>query len=286
MRKPAFAGTGDGDGIEIPYYYRSLDFEKLWQDYPPPPDYFRKVYRMSRDELGIDVRELGIRTIGTHIGMEDRAQLEALWNAPCHDMYGTHESGMMAAECTHRTGMHVQEDAFVLEIADPESGKIVPDGDKGTIYITTLYKWGAPQIRFNVNDISAYATDDCPCCSSMRRLQRIFGRNDNMIKLRGVNVFPEAIGALVVQDERTNGEYFIVVDRVGEAQKDEMTVMVEVPSGDAGPAVKADLERRLKEALGVRMTVQTHAKGSLDSYTGSSQTTKVKRLLDRRKLTG
>ena len=86
--------------------------------------------------------------------------------------------------------------------------------------------------------------------------------------------------------ERTNGEYFIVVDRVGEAQKDEMTVMVEVPSGDAGPAVKADLERRLKEALGVRMTVQTHAKGSLDSYTGSSQTTKVKRLLDRRKLTG
>ena len=475
MSQP-FAGTGDGDGLEVPYYFRSLDFEKLWRDYPPPPDYFRKVYRMprdelralqekrfletvkrgweipffqlhwgnvglepgdikslddiekippydvhdirrsiernppygdfmgmspqdgkqfpmvlqtsggttglprpmlyapidretmgilggrrlalqgvrpgdsvlvayslglsngaasprealwhysgaipittgggsttptrrqielikawninviltfptylrhmalvARDELGIDVRELGIRTIGTHIGMEDRAQLEAMWNAPCHDMYGTHESGMMAAECTHRTGMHVQEDAFILEIANPETGALVPDGEKGTVYITTLYKWGAPQIRFNVNDISAYATDDCPCCSSMRRLQRIFGRNDNMVKLRGVNVFPEAIGALVVQDERTNGEHFIFVDRIGEAQKDEMTVLVEVPSESFGPAVKLDLERRLKEALGVRMTVEIHPKGALDQYTGSSQTTKIKRLRDRRK---
>jgi phenylacetate-CoA ligase len=250
------------------------------------PTYLRHMALTARDELGIDVRELGIRTIGTHIGMEDRAQLEAMWNAPCHDMYGTHESGMMAAECTHRTGMHVQEDAFILEIADPETKKILPDGDKGTVYITTLYKWGAPQIRFNVNDISAYATDTCPCCSSMRRLQRIFGRNDNMVKLRGVNVFPEAIGALVVQDDRTNGEYFVFVDRVGEAQKDEMTVMVEVPAADAGPAVKSDLERRLKEALGVRMTVEAHPKGALDPYTGSSQTTKVKRVMDRRKHAG
>ena len=104
-----------------------------------------------------------------------------------------------------------------------------------------------------------------------------------MVKLRGVNVFPEAIGALVVQDERTNGEHFIFVDRIGEAQKDEMTVLVEVPSESFGPAVKLDLERRLKEALGVRMTVEIHPKGALDQYTGSSQTTKIKRLRDRRK---
>jgi phenylacetate-CoA ligase len=93
------------------------------------PTYLRHMALVARDELGIDVRTLGIRTIGTHIGMEDRAKLEAMWNAPCHDMYGTHESGMMAAECVHRTGMHVQEDAFVLEIADPETGRILPDGE-------------------------------------------------------------------------------------------------------------------------------------------------------------
>lgn len=247
------------------------------------PAYLRHMALVARDEMGIDVRSLGVRLIGTHIGMEDRTRIEALWGAPCFDMYGTHESGMMAAECRHQTGMHVQEDAFILEIADPESGRILPDGERGTIYITTLYKWGAPQIRFNVNDISAYATGNCPCGSTMRRLQRIFGRNDNMVKLRGVNVFPEAVGAVVAEDLRTNGEYYCVVDRVGEAGTDEMTVMVEARDSASDRSVmKTDLERRMKEVLGVRVAVELHEKGALDRYTGTSQTSKVKRLLDRR----
>ena len=124
------------------------------------PAYLRHMALVARDEMGIDVRTLGIRLIGTHLGREDRRQIEQLWDAPCFDMYGTHESGMMGAECQHQSGLHVQEDAFILEVADPDTGRILPDGEKGTLYITTLYKWGAPQIRFNVNDISAYATDD------------------------------------------------------------------------------------------------------------------------------
>lgn len=248
------------------------------------PAYLRHMALVARDEMGIDVRTLGIRLIGTHLGMDDRSQIEGLWDAPCFDMYGTHESGMLGAECRHQSGMHVQEDAFILEIADPESGRILPDGDKGTIYITTLYKWGAPQIRFNVNDISAFATDSCPCGSTMRRLQRIFGRNDNMVKLRGVNVFPEAVGAVVVEDLRTNGEYFCMVDRVGEAGTDEMTVLVEVRSEAVDrDGLTTDLERRMKEVLGVRVSVQLRSKGDLDSFTGTSKTSKVKRLVDRRK---
>jgi len=248
------------------------------------PAYLRHMALVARDELGIDVRTLGIRLIGTHLGMEDRAQIEALWDAPCFDMYGTHESGMLGAECSHQTGMHVQEDAFILEIADPETGRILPDGERGTVYITTLYKWGAPQIRFNVNDVSAFATNTCPCGSTMRRLQRIFGRNDNMVKLRGVNVFPEAVGAVVAEDVRSNGEYFCIVDRVGAAGTDEMTVLVEVrdPAADR-PRMVADLERRMKEVLGVKVVVELHDKGALDRHTGTSQTSKVKRLLDRRR---
>jgi phenylacetate-CoA ligase len=180
--------------------------------------------------------------------------------------------------------MHVQEDAFILEIADPDSGRILPDGEKGTIYITTLYKYGAPQIRFNVNDISAYATDTCPCGSTMRRLQKIYGRNDNMVKLRGVNVFPEAVGAAVAEDARSNGEYFCIVERVGEAGTDQMRVLVEQRDGSIDRAqLGADLERRLKEVLGVRVAVEVHDKGALDALTGTSQTSKVKRLQDRRK---
>jgi phenylacetate-CoA ligase len=237
-----------------------------------------------RDDLGIDPKSLGIRLIGTHLGPEQREPLEELWGAKAFDMYGTHESGMLAAECMHQTGMHAMEDAFLLEIADPQTGTIVPDGEKGTVTITTLYKYGAPQIRFNVNDISAWHTSDCPCGNSMRRLKAIFGRNDNMVKLRGVNVTPEAIGAAVVEDTRTNGEYFCFVDRVGEAGTDQMDVWVEVPDPSVNRVqVREALERRMKEVLGVKVQITPVGKGELDKYTLTSQSSKVKRLLDRRK---
>jgi phenylacetate-CoA ligase len=248
------------------------------------PAYLRHMAIVARDELNIDPRTLGVRALHSHIGIEDRAKMEALWNAPCYDMYGTNESGMMACECVHQNGMHIMEDAVILEVADPETGKILPEGEKGTIYITTLYRSGAPSIRFNVNDISALMPAGCSCGSTLRRLDRIFGRNDNMVKLRGANVFPEAVGVAVAEDARSNGEFFCIVDRVGEDQRDEMTVMVELLDlATDAVAVKENLERRLKEVTGVRMTVQPVARGELDSYTGTSQTSKIKRLLDKRK---
>jgi phenylacetate-CoA ligase len=274
-----------GSGASTPTR-RQIEIVKAWgvQVILGFPSYLRHMALVARDEMGIDPRSLGIRLIGTHLGMENRRQIEEMWNAPAFDMYGTHESGMLAAECRHQTGMHVQEDAFILEIADPETGALLPDGQKGTVYITTLYKYGAPQIRFNVNDLSAFRTDACPCGGTMRRLERIFGRNDNMIKLRGVNVFPEAIGAAVAEDSRTNGEFFCFVDRVGEAAVERMEVRVEVTDATADrEAVREDLERRMKEVLGVKVVVTPVGKGELDAYTGTSQTSKIKRVLDRRK---
>jgi phenylacetate-CoA ligase len=274
-----------GSGASTPTR-RQIEIIKAWgiQVILGFPAYLRHMALVARDEMGIDPRKLGIRVLGSHLGVENRAEIEALWDAPCHDMYGTNESGSMAAECTERSGMHIQEDAVILEIADPDTGKIVADGEKGTVYITTLYRWGAPQIRFNVNDISAIATGSCACGSTLKRLEKIFGRNDNMVKLRGVNVFPEAIGAAIAEDKRSNGEYFCIVERVGEAGRDEMTVMVEVanPAADRA-ALKDDLERRLKEVLGVKVTVQPSDPGALAAHTGVATTSKIKRLLDRRK---
>jgi phenylacetate-CoA ligase len=118
----------------------------------------------------------------------------------------------------------------------------------------------------------------------MRRLARIFGRNDQMVKLRGINVFPEAIGAAVVEDARGNGEFFCFVDRVGEAGVDQMEIRVEVKNDGVDRAsFKTDLERRMKEVLGVKVTVTPVGKGELDPYTGTSATSKVKRVLDRRR---
>jgi phenylacetate-CoA ligase len=277
---PVTAGSGAGTPTR-----RQIELIKAWgiQVILGFPSYLRHMAIVARDEMGIDPKSLGIRLLGTHLGMEQRELIEDLWGAPAFDMYGTHESGMLAAECTHQRGMHVMEDAFILEMADPETGRILPDGEKGTVYITTLYKWGAPQIRFNVNDISAYHTDTCPCGSTMRRLKRIFGRNDNMVKLRGVNVFPEAIGAALLEDARSNGEFFCFVDRVGEALSDHMDVWVEIKDDATDRAAfREDFERRLKEVLGVKVQVTPVGKGELDRYTGTSSTSKVKRLMDRR----
>jgi phenylacetate-CoA ligase len=273
-----------GSGANTPTR-RQLEIVKAWgvKVLLGFPAYLRHMALVARDEMGIDPRSLGIRLLGTHLGPEKREPLEELWGAKAFDMYGTHESGMLAAECEHQRGMHAMEDAFILEIANPETGAIVPDGEKGTVYITTLYKYGAPQIRFNVNDISAWHTDECPCGNRMRRLQAIYGRNDNMVKLRGVNVFPEAVGAALLQEPRCTGEYFCFVDRVGEAGVDQMDVWVEVADATADRgALRESLERRMKEVLGVKVIITPVDRGGLDRYTLTSQSSKVKRLLDRR----
>jgi phenylacetate-CoA ligase len=246
------------------------------------PSYLRHLAIVAKEEMGIDPHSLGIRTLGSHLGQEDRQRIEELWNAPCHDAYGTHESGMMAAECGARAGMHIQEDAVILEIADTESGRVMPDGERGAVYITTLYRWGAPQIRFNINDVSRIIPEPCPCGGTLKRLDRIFGRNDTMVKLRGVNVFPEAVGAVVVADPRTNGEYVCVVERTGAEDREEMTVMIEVPAADDRAAVRRDFEQRFKEVLGVRVVVDAVERGATDRYTGTSTSSKIKRLIDRR----
>jgi phenylacetate-CoA ligase len=156
------------------------------------------------------------------------------------------------------------------------------EGERGVVFITTLFKYAAPMIRYNMNDVTSLASGDCACGCVHRRITKIFGRSDNMVKLRGVNVFPEAIGAIVSEDTRTNGEYVCVLE-AAEGGRESMTVMVETceqsaPSG----VIERELADRLKEALGVRLEVQAVDRGGLDHLTGLSQTSKIKRLIDRR----
>ena len=247
------------------------------------PAYLRHMALVARDEMGIDPQSLGLRLLGSHLGVEDRKVIEDLWGAPCMDSYGINETGMVASECAQQDGMHIHEDAVIIEICDAETSQPVASGERGNIFITSLYKYCAPQIRFNVNDVSAIKPGQCACGSTLARLDKIFGRADNMIKLRGVNVFPEAVGALVAEDARCTGEYFCLVERTGAAGREEMMVMVELTDAAADAnAVQANLDRRFKEGLGVKCIVRTVARGGLDTYTGVAQTSKINRVLDRR----
>ena len=126
----------------------------------------------------------GVRLICCGLGAEPRDALEELWGAKVMQQYGTNESGMMSAECPFQHGFHIFEDACLLEMADPETHKPVPHGEKGNTLITCLYKYAAPVIRFDSNDVSAFCTGACPCGGTHRRMQGIFGRADNMVRAR------------------------------------------------------------------------------------------------------
>lgn len=277
---PVMTGTGKNTSTR-----RQIEIMRAWGTNVLIgfPAYLRHMAMVARDEMGIEPRSLRLRALDSNLGPEDRAGVEDLWGAPVYDFYGAHESGMIAADCVFQDGMHIQEDAFIVEILDPETGMPVPHGAKGNVCVTTLFKVSAPLVRYNIADVSSLRTGTCACGSTLLRLAAIFGRSDNMVKLRGVNVFPEAVGALVIEDRRTNGEFLCVVERVGDAGRDEMRVSVESAlAPDDREPLRRDLEARLNEALGVRIAVEIVAAGALEPYTGVTQVTKPKRLLDRR----
>ncbi|MHA1108142.1 MAG: phenylacetate--CoA ligase family protein, partial [Alphaproteobacteria bacterium] len=247
------------------------------------PAYLRHMGLVARDEMGIDPHQLNIKSLIVHLGVDSREALEALWNADVYDTYGTNECGSIAAECRHKSGMHIFEDAFVLEIMDPDTLVEKPAGERGVVFLTSLYKHLAPVVRYNMNDVSAFVGGEiCPCGSTHRRISKIYGRSDNMVKLRGVNLFPEAIGALVSQHKQCNGEYVCIVEATGSGGSEEMTVMVEAAGGgDSATALEGELVARFREALGVRLAVKVVGGGELDEMTGLSNTSKIRSLIDR-----
>jgi phenylacetate-CoA ligase len=247
------------------------------------PAYLRHMAQVAREELNIDPKEIGLKALLVHLGVDSRQVLEDLWGAPAYDCYGLHEVGTVAADCEHRSGMHIFEDAYILELTDPDSGALTPAAERGSIVVTTLFRHLAPAIRYDTRDVSAFVPGDCACGGTHRRLERIFGRADHMVKLRGMNVFPEAIGEVVARDARSNGEYVCIVDAAGRNGQDELTVMVEA-SCDAGQwsPLAETLRRELRASLGVRVAVKVVAAGELDALTGLTGALKVRRLIDRR----
>jgi len=246
------------------------------------PAYLRHMALVSRDELGLDPRTLGVKALIVHLGLEDRSTLEKLWGADVYDTYGCNECGSMASECSHKSGMHLFEDAFVMEVNDLDTLRPKSPGERGVIFITTLFKHAAPMIRYNMNDITSWAVGSCSCGTQQRSITKIYGRSDNMVKLRGVNVFPEAVGAVISANPRCSGEYVCVLEGAPGGAED-MTVIVESSDASVAPLELAkDLATRLKEAMGVKLAVQIVGSGELDAMTGLSKTSKIKRLIDRR----
>jgi phenylacetate-CoA ligase len=242
-------------------------------------DYLLHLADVAR-EMGLDPKkDFNIKSL-PNIG--DRDKLEATWGAPNYQSYGFHEVQWVSVECPARQGLHIFEDAFVVQIVDPSTGEPLPDGEQGSVCITEIYKTGSPQFRYDIQDLSfLYPREQCECGSWLRRMGAFAGRGDNMVKLRGVNVWPEAIGEIALDDPRLEADYFVRATRDG--NRDEMTVhVVTRAEASARPEIASAAEDRLKERLGVRIAVAVASPGELDDWTELHTSPKPKRFRDER----
>jgi phenylacetate-CoA ligase len=201
------------------------------------------------------------------------------------DNYGLSEvmGPGVAGECLERNGLHINEDHFLVEIIDPETLEPVKEGGAGELVITTLTKEAFPVIRFRTRDLTRFLPEPCPCGRKTMRMSRIMGRTDDMLIIRGVNVFPSQIENVLMSVEGTEPHYQIVVDRKGAL--DEVTVMVEVSEAMFFDEMKKQTElvetikRRLASELSISVNVKLVERKTIERTEG-----KARRVIDNRKL--
>jgi phenylacetate-CoA ligase len=214
-----------------------------------------------------------------------RKEIEDGLGVTATDNYGLSEviGPGVSGECLEQNGLHINEDHFLVEIIDPQTLTPAKPGEVGELVLTTLTKEAFPMIRYRTRDLTCILPDGCPCGRTGRRMSRVLGRSDDMLIIRGVNVFPSEIEAVLFEIEGTEPHYQIVVDRKGAL--DEATVLVE-----AGESIFFDQMRRQKEMverikgrlaqeLGLTVEVKLVEKRTLERFEG-----KARRVIDKRKL--
>lgn len=215
-----------------------------------------------------------------------RRDIEARLNIVALDIYGLSEiiGPGVAYECPCQNGLHVCDDHFLPEIVSPDNGKPLAEGECGELVFTTISRTGSPVIRYRTRDLSRLYTDPCPCGRTSARIERIMGRTDDMLIIRGVNVFPSQIEAALLDIGYIEPHYQIVVDRAA-GQMDSMEVLVEMSESTFTDEIRRieELERRLCQAI--MNTLNIHARVRLVEPNSIPRSEgKARRVVDKRDL--
>ncbi len=266
---------------------------KIMQDFSPrilacTPSY--ALYMVDEaNALGLDPRksswEIGI--FGAEPWSESmRTEIEQAWNMLATDVYGLSEiiGPGVSQECTHKCGLHIFSDVFYPEIIDPETGQPVEEGQPGELVITTLTKQAIPLIRYRTRDIVTMTTEQCKCGRTSPRTSKIRGRTDDMIVVRGINVFPSQIEHVLLGIDGTQPHYQIVIDR--EAHKlDKVDIMVEVDEKIFSDEIKKMhmLEDKIKKEIEAVLSIGVKVK-LVEPKTIERSMGKAKRVVDKRSL--
>lgn len=243
----------------------------------------------AMDEMQVDRAKLSLRVgiFGAEPWSENmREEVERKLNIKAVDIYGLSEvmGPGVAMECLQTTrGMHVFEDHFLPEIIDPESGEVLPPGEQGELVFTTLTKEAFPIIRYRTKDISRLIYDTCECGRTLVRMEKVTGRSDDMLIIRGVNVFPSQVEHVLMGIEGVEPHYQIVVEREGNL--DTMLIQVEVSGAVFSDEIRVleklskRIEAEIKDMLGVTCKVKLVEPRTIQRSEGKAQ-----RVIDKRKI--
>lgn len=244
----------------------------------------------TMEEMGITPDDIALKygVFGAEPWSENmRVEIEKKLGLSAVDIYGLSEvlGPGVATECQHnKDGLHVQEDHFIIEVIDPDTCEPVPEGQKGEIVFTSLRKEGFPIIRYRTRDIASVTKEPCPCGRTFARMSRVTGRSDDMLIIRGVNVFPSQVESILLDIGHTEPHYLLVVERINNL--DELTVKVEVsPSVFASDEVRKleklekDIRAAFESGLGISVNVKLVEPKTLARSEGKAQ-----RVIDNRKI--
>ncbi len=228
------------------------------------------------EQQGVDLRKSGLR-VGM-FGAEPwsagmRREIEARIGLKAVDVYGLSEimGPGVACECECHDGLHGWEDHFLFEVIDPETGKPLPEGEAGELVITTLTKQALPMLRYRTRDITRLTTAPCDCGRTHVRILRITGRNDDMLIIRGVNVYPSQIEAVLIGRPHLAPHYQLVVERHGNL--DQVAVEVEAEPGAGAElfgAIARDVSHHIKSHIGISTQVTVHPAGTIPRSQGKA----------------
>ena len=267
-----------GTGIETP----SMRQVELMRDFGATvllgfADYLKRLAQVVAAEGIVIGRDIPMRLLSGQMGREDKALLSELWGgADCFDWYGVGDTGIIAGEGPDQDGLYVMEDAHYLELLDIDSGEPLPQGGQGDMVCTCLFKDDVyPIIRFNTHDVSMERQGASGLGFNLRRIEGFMGRSDNMVKIKGINFFPQALGPLLDEVPQFLGEYICRVNADGA-----LWVTVEVKDGDQ--ALIKRMRALLKRKLGIEVGLQLAAKGETAALTEIDRRQKPIRLIDER----